>query len=118
VKTEGRTHGGRYFALGVLSHPDSSDPNDPNGSTKAGIITSRRVGGAVVRNQVRRRLREILRHTRPAWKPGFWVVVIARHAAAGATYDQLHAEWLRLAQRAGILPAAAPSAWPNASSSS
>jgi hypothetical protein len=34
---------------------------------------------------------------------GFWVVIIARGAAAGASYAQLADEWLRLANRASIL---------------
>ena len=34
---------------------------------------------------------------------GFWIVVIARPAAARATYRALEDEWLRLAKRAFIL---------------
>ena len=99
VKAQGRTHGGRFMALGVLSgRPD----------TKVGLITSKRVGGAVERNRVRRRLRELIRLTRPGWKPGFWVVAIARRAAVTASFADLQAEWLRLAVRAGFLPAEPP----------
>jgi ribonuclease P protein component len=36
---------------------------------------------------------------------GAWIVTIARANAAGATYQQLEAEWLRLARRASILAA-------------
>lgn len=95
MKAQGRTHGGRFMALGVLSgRPD----------TKVGLITSKRVGGAVERNRVRRRLRELMRLTRPGWKSGVWVVAIARHAAVSASFEELRAEWLRLATRAGFLP--------------
>jgi len=97
VKTEGRSCNGKFMALGVLKNVDS---------TKAGLITSRRVGGAVVRNRVRRRLREMLRLTRPRWNPNLWVVVIARRAAADASFAELNQEWLRLALRAGIIPEA------------
>jgi len=82
------------MTLGFLKNADSS---------KAGIITSRRVGGAVVRNRVRRRLREVLRLTRSRWAPGVWLVVVARSAAAKADFDELREEWLRLAKRSGIL---------------
>ena len=85
--------------LGVLRNADSS---------RAGLIASRRVGGAVVRNLIRRRLREILRLTRPGWKSGIWMVVIARPAAAKASFDDLRDEWLRLAGRSGILQEPAP----------
>jgi ribonuclease P protein component len=71
---------------------------------KAGIITSRRVGGAVVRNKVRRRLREILKSCLPQIPSGLLVVVVAKSAAAEASFEQLKAEWLLLARRLSILP--------------
>ncbi len=70
---------------------------------KVGLIASKRVGGAVERNRVRRRLREILRLTRSQWITGAWVVVIARRAAVDASYEDLHQEWLKLAKKSGIL---------------
>jgi ribonuclease P protein component len=72
---------------------------------KLGLITSRRVGPAVVRNKVRRRLREILRMCRTEIPAGCLVVIIAKSAAAAATFPQLRAEWLLLARRLSILPA-------------
>ena len=95
VKAEGRAYPGRYLTLGVL-------PGRP--ASKVGLITSKRVGGAVDRNRVRRRLRELMRSARPAWAPGVWVVAIARRAAVTASFAELQAEWLRLAIRAGVLP--------------
>ena len=95
VKTEGRAYSGRFMTVGVLKECDS---------TRVGLITSKRVGGAVERNRVRRRLRELMRLTRPQWAPGVWVVAIARHAAVGAQFAELQNEWLRLAERAGVLP--------------
>ena len=72
---------------------------------RAGFVTSRAVGSAVTRNRVRRRLREIVRkHQREILK-GKWIVTIARASAAKASYEQLEAEWLRLAKRASILAA-------------
>ena len=82
------------MTLGVLKNAQT---------TKAGLIASRRIGGAVVRNRVRRRLREVLRLTRSQWKAGIWMVVVARPAAANARFEELRQEWLRLAGRAGIL---------------
>ena len=61
----------------------------PNGLalTRCGFSVSRRVGKAVVRNRVKRLLREILRLTPLA--PGWDLVFIARPAAAGAKYSEL-----------------------------
>jgi ribonuclease P protein component len=89
---------GRFMVLNVLRQEDSS-------RTRVGIVTSRRLGSAVVRNRVRRRLREIIRATLPELIPGVWLVLVAKEAAAGTSYGELKREWLRLAQRASILPA-------------
>lgn len=70
---------------------------------RAGFVTSKKVGGAVVRNRLRRRLREIVRMEQGRLKTGFWCVVIARPSAAGVSYRRLKDEWLRLADRASIL---------------
>jgi len=76
---------------------------DDAAEVRVGIITSRRVGSAVVRARVRRRLREIFRTDRPHLAPGCWVVLIARAGAADAQFDALRSEWRRLAKRAGLL---------------
>ena len=72
-------------------------------SSRIGFVTSRRVGGAVVRNLVRRRLREAVRQNRPQLKQGCWLVLVARYTAARASAAELAAEWLKLARRASIL---------------
>jgi ribonuclease P protein component len=96
VRKEGSTVGGGLLMLGVL-------PVEGEKSFRLGLITSRRVGGAVVRNRVRRRLREIIRRHQHTLTHGVWVVVVARPAAAGANSAPLEAEWLRLAGRAGLI---------------
>lgn len=101
VKEQGRSWPGRFMVLGLLT--DAAET-----PARIGLITSRRVGGAVVRNRVRRLLRESVRPVRPLLRANCWVVLIARHTAARATLAELSAEWLRLARRASILPAATP----------
>ena len=96
VKNEGRAQRGALLILGVLDLQNDAP-------FRAGFVTSRRVGGAVVRNQVRRRLREIVRRNQYAVRPGCWLVSIARPRAAGADYRTLELEWLRLARCAGVL---------------
>jgi len=84
--------------LGVLRVEDA-------GPFRVGFVTSRRLGGAVVRNRVRRRLREIVRRHQHEVRENFWIVVIAKNEAVRATYHALEDEWLRLARRASILAA-------------
>ena len=61
----------------------------PNGFilSRYGFSVSRRIGGAVVRNKVKRRLREILRLT--PLQPGWDIIFIARPLAASASYANL-----------------------------
>ena len=66
-----------------------------------GFVTSRAVGMAVVRNRVRRRLREAVRPL--SLKDGWDIVVIARRSAAEATYRELRESLASLLTRAGVL---------------
>ena len=58
-------------------------------TAKVGLIVSRAVGSAVVRNRVKRRLRELMRR-RVASLPGGCLLVVRAHpAAAGARQAEL-----------------------------
>lgn len=71
--------------------------------TRLGVTVSRRVGGAVVRNRVKRRIRVWFRHAREKLAPGLDLVVIARRAAAELDSSAMEAELREAAQRAGAL---------------
>ena len=101
LKRDGAAFHGKYLILSVLK-------DLPGAEVRAGFITSRRVGGAVIRNRVRRRLREIVRHARPQLRPGTWLVCVARPHAARASFQQLQTEWWQLARRGGIVSDVAP----------
>lgn len=75
----------------------------PNGLDlyRYGISVSRRVGKAVMRNRVKRRLREILRQV--SLRPGWDIIVIARAAAANADYRLLEKAVNRRLSQAGLL---------------
>jgi ribonuclease P protein component len=70
--------------------------------TRYGFAVSKRLGKAVQRNRIKRRLREAARSLRVA--PGWDVVVIARQAAADADFAALRAALLDVLRRAGIRP--------------
>ena len=80
----------------------------PNGlpHSRFGFAVGKRVGKAVVRNRVKRRLREAVRAYRPAG--GCDVVVIARPAAAGAEFARLSAALRSLFARAHLPAKAGP----------
>lgn len=75
----------------------------PNGLdlSRYGFSISRRVGKAVVRNRVKRLLREILRLT--PLRPGWDIIFIARSRAADANYIDLEKSVRGLLSRARLL---------------
>ena len=72
-------------------------------SNRLGLTVSTKVGCAVVRNRIRRRLREIYRLHEDRLSLGCDVVVVARVRAASSDYHQLEKSFLRLADKLGLL---------------
>ena len=70
--------------------------------TRVGFSTPRSLGGAVERNRVRRRLREIARERLGEIGNGYDLLLIARRGAAEASYAELRAAAITLLERAGI----------------
>lgn len=95
VRQKGESITGRYFILGYLQ---TAEPMP----ARVGIITTKRLGNAVVRNRVRRRLREVTRVNRSRLGTGLWLVLVARKAVIDATFAQIQQEWMRLGNRCTI----------------
>jgi ribonuclease P protein component len=72
-------------------------------TTRFGLSTGRKLGGAVVRNRVRRRLREALRVMAPSFQPGWDVLIIARPAIVEADHDALVGALRRILAKGGAL---------------
>ena len=73
------------------------------GTNRVGITVSKRLGHAVVRNRVRRRLREVYRLNEERFLPGWDIVVVARSRCISADFQKLTEAYLSLAEKAGIL---------------
>ncbi|MER5883896.1 ribonuclease P protein component [Streptomyces sp. NPDC001941] len=70
----------------------STDPHAPGESAspaRAGFVVSKAVGGSVVRNRVKRRLRHLMRDRLAALPPGSLVVVRALPGAGDADHTEL-----------------------------
>ena len=93
VFREGRR--GRHRLLGIAVRCNGLADN------RVGYAVGKRVGTAVVRNRVKRRLREILRAT--PLIPGHDIVVTAYPEAAGASFDELREAALDCARRTRVL---------------
>ena len=84
---------GTLLSIAALARPDQEP--------RALFVTSKRVGKAVVRNRVRRRLREAYRAVRSGLLPCD-VAFVAQPQAAEASYASLLAEMNRLLRKTGL----------------
>jgi ribonuclease P protein component len=91
VYRQGTAYRGRLFSVHAF-------PNE-HGNPRLGLSVSRKVGTAVTRNAVRRRLREVVRACTSDIPGNLDLVVSARPAAAGATFGELQAEFGRALSR-------------------
>lgn len=73
------------------------------GYNRLGFTTGTKLGKAVVRNRVRRRLREIYRTNEEKIRPGYDIVVVARVRACHSRYAELQRQFLRTADKLGLL---------------
>ena len=54
-----------------------------------GFVTNKRIGGAVVRNRVKRRLREATYRFHPELHQGYDVIIVARPSVVGQPFEEL-----------------------------
>ena len=71
--------------------------------SRLGITTGVKLGNAVKRNRIRRRIREVYRLNEDKFQPGWDIVVVARSRALEAPFSRLTESYLSLAKKAGIL---------------
>jgi ribonuclease P protein component len=101
---KGQAGHGKYLSVRVLPSREAG--------VRLGIVVSKKVGKAVIRNRVRRRLKESFRSllqksispklTRQGL-PAFDIVVVTRPEAAEATYGQLGGALEHALRKAGVL---------------
>lgn len=97
IYAAGKAYPESLVVLHVLSLTDRPDER------QVGFSVSKKVGGAVVRNRVKRRLREIVKPMLPRIRPGLHLVIAARSRAAAATFPEMVQSVTRALARAGLL---------------
>jgi ribonuclease P protein component len=83
-------------ALGTPEIPGASDRQGRPATSRFGISVKKALGGAVVRNRIRRRIREILRRNKMEIPSGWDIVIHPRSSVARAEFASLEAELVRL----------------------
>jgi ribonuclease P protein component len=97
VRSEGRSWS--HLLLVLCSLPNGLD------YSRFGFSVSKRVGKAVVRNRVKRLLREAARARQALVEPGYDVVFVAREPIGDADYPQVDRAVEQLLAEAGLLRA-------------
>jgi ribonuclease P protein component len=87
-----------------LRHPLVTMGVAPNGlpHLRLGFVISKRIGNAVVRNRVRRVMREIMRLWLPLLKPGYDIVLVPRNELISQPYIEVKAALHQLINRAQL----------------
>jgi ribonuclease P protein component len=109
VRATGRTAHATALMLAWCPATEATAP------TRYGFVVGKRVGNAVIRNLVKRRLRAIMAEMQADIAPGLLVVITARQAAATRSFDDLRGDiryLLRRAKLRGPAPAAPTAADP------
>ena len=92
---EGLKTGRPNMVVQALARPDEA--------TRLGFTATRKIGGAVVRNRAKRRLRAVARlDLDEAPAPGWDIVLIARQDTATAPFAALWADFARALRQVGV----------------
>ena len=73
------------------------------GITRVGYTASVKLGGAVVRNRIKRRLREVFRLNSSNIASGYDIIIVARSHAINADFQTLEAVFLSKIAELGII---------------
>lgn len=93
VYARGRKLYGRHLVLFALENRGAE--------SRLGITVTRRLGGATLRNRVRRRLREMFRRQVAHRAAGWDFVVNVRNGTAEASFSEVERDFIALAERLG-----------------
>jgi ribonuclease P protein component len=103
---QGKQAHARGFVLQAISRlPASQEAELRDSQPRFGFTVSKRCGGAVGRNRIRRRLKEALRLLNPLpARPGYDYVIVARPEARGMAFSALQADLARAFGKVTRLP--------------
>ncbi len=97
VRKNGRSWPNRLLV--IIIQPRTAAPDDP---PRIAIAAGKRLGGAVVRNRIKRKLREAIRQVYPNIAPGLDLIVMARAPIVDESVSSIAAAVTEVLQRAKV----------------
>ena len=96
VRQQGRSYAGHYLVMALLEDHQLSS------RFKFGIIVTKKIGNAVTRNLVRRRIKGLLSSFCNSLEFSGYMVIIPRYRSKDATFLNLESDWNNLGKKSGI----------------
>lgn len=93
VRGAGVAQAGRFLVVSVVALEDTQ------AGSKFGVICTKKIGCAVVRNKMRRRVKEVLRKAGDDFTMGYMMVCVVRWRAVNASFAELASDWKRAAKK-------------------
>jgi len=95
VYKQGKPHFGKHVVVSVL-------PTD-KAYSRVGFAVGKKVGNAVTRNKVKRRLRAIMHNTASEIPPGFDVIIGAKRTSVTVSFTELEGDLRRALKMSGLV---------------
>ena len=95
VYNQGKSIASKYLVLYYYNKNDTDQ-------IKAGFSISKRIGKAVVRNKLRRRLKEIIRDEEDNLKKGYNIIFIARKPVINLDFHKIKKDVKKLFKKADL----------------
>lgn len=96
VFKKGRSTANRQFVVYVLNFPEREE-------SRLGLSVSKKIGNAVVRNRIKRKVREVFRHLEERLENGNDYIIIARKPASEMTFSEIDSSLQHVLKRAKVL---------------
>lgn len=91
----GKSAANKYLVVYFLKKRESG--------LRLGISVSRKVGSAVIRNRIKRLLREAFRHNETVIQQGYDIVLIARQPIKGKSFQEVEKAFIDILLRVGLI---------------
>jgi len=101
IYRHGRSFANSQFVVYWRTYPQTEQ-------FRLGISASSKLGGAVVRNRLRRMLKEIVRHNARKLNDGIDLILIVRKPALSLPYNEMEKSVLHVLRKAGLLKGSNP----------